>query len=420
MKKNCLFISVLVVLLCLSMVLFAVGQKEKPILIGFVSDASGTYADSGASDRRGMIMAIEEANATGGVIGRRIEYKHEDTETDASAGSRKAMRMIERDHVDMLIGALSSAVATAISEVAQRYGVIYFNTNSSSDTVSNVNCHRTNFVWDANNHMFSYALAPWVFENLGTKWYFMTHDYNWGWDGTAIFRKILQDLGGEDVGEILIPLGTRDFSSQLIKVRAAKPEVVMMSVAGLDLAACSEQVKEFGMDKDMEWCFILRDLPDLWAIGADKNFGVFGLTWHYTLDVPGVKEFTERYQKRWPDAPIPVPGNVCYNGYIATREYLRAVERAGTTRSHDVIKALEGWTIEDSMKHYPSTIRALDHIVMQTVYIGRAKPKEDMKGPADFYEIVGMSTPVENVIKQEDCKCDMESYEETTNYWVSE
>jgi branched-chain amino acid transport system substrate-binding protein len=396
---------------------FARGQTAKPILIGITSDASGTYADSGAAERRGMFMAIEECNAKGGVLGRRIEYKHEDTETDPSAAARKAKRLIERDRVDFLVGALSSGCANAISEVAQREGIVYFNTNSSSDSVTSENCHRTNFAWDGNNHMFSYALAPWVFKNLGTRWFYLTHDYTWGKSGTENFRRISKELGGEEVGEILIPLGTRDFSAQIIKIMAAKPDVVMMTVAGIDLSALSEQVHEFGADKKMQWCYILRDLPDLWAVGADKNFGVFGITWHYTLDCPGVKEFTERYKKRWPDAPIPVPGNVCYNGYIATRELLRAVGRAGTTRSHDVVHALEGWTFADSMKHHPSTVRDWDHICMQTMYVAKAKPKEKMQDVADFYDIIGIIPPEEPVIKREESKCKMESYDETPVYW---
>lgn len=397
---------------------FVRGQTTKPILIGITSDASGTFADSGAAERRGMLMAIDEFNAKGGVLGRKIEYKHEDTETDPSAAARKAKRLIERERVDFLIGALSSGCANAISEVAQREGVIYFNTNSSSDTVTNENCHRTNFCCDGNNHMFSYALGPWVARNLGKRWYFLTHDYTWGKSGTADFRRILKAEGGEEVGEILIPLGTRDFSAQIIKIMAAKPDVVMMSVAGIDLSAATEQAHEFGADKKIHFCFILRDFPDLWAVGPEKNFGVFGITWHHKLDLPGIKEFVARYKKRWPKAPIPVPENVSYNGYIGIRELLRAVERAGTTRSQEVIKALEGWTFTDSMKHHPTTIRDFDHCFMQTMYVAKARPKEKMEDETDFYDIIGIVKPEDGVIKQEDSRCKMESYAATPVYWV--
>ena len=396
----------------------AIGQAKKPILIGITSDSSGNFADSGAAERRGMLMAIDEFNAKGGVLKRKIEYKFEDTETDPSAAGRKAKRLIERERVDFLIGALSSGCANAISEVAQREGIVYFNTNSSSDSVTNENCHKTNFACDANNHMFSYALGPWVAKNLGKRWYFVTHDYTWGKSGTADYRNMLQTEKGEEVGEVLIPLGTRDFSAQLIKIMAAKPDVVMATVAGIDLTALCEQAHEFGADKNIHFCFTLRDYPDVWAVGPDKNFGVFGITWYHKLDLPGVKDFIAKYKKRWPNAPIPIPENVSYNGYIGTRELLRAVERVGTTRSHDVIKALEGWSFADNMRHHPTTIRDYDHCFMQTMYIAKAKPKAKMEDETDFYEIIGVVKPEDAAIKKEDGKCKMEPYANTPVYWM--
>ena len=106
-------------------------QTDKPILIGLTSDASGQFANSGASDRRGMLMAIDEFNQKGGVLGRKIETMHIDTETTPATGSRVTERMITRNEVNFLIGALSSGVANAISQVAQKYGVVYMNSNSS-------------------------------------------------------------------------------------------------------------------------------------------------------------------------------------------------------------------------------------------------------------------------------------------------
>ena len=84
------------------------------------------------------------------VLGRPIEPRWEDTETDPSVAVRKAQKLIERDKIDFMIGALSSGVAAPLSELAQRYGIIYFNSNSSADTVTNDKCQRVNFVWDAN------------------------------------------------------------------------------------------------------------------------------------------------------------------------------------------------------------------------------------------------------------------------------
>jgi branched-chain amino acid transport system substrate-binding protein len=132
-------------------------MSDKPLKIGLTSDASGQYASSGASDRRGMLMAIEEFNQKGGVLGRKIETIHIDTETTPATGSRVAERLISREECAFLIGAVSSGVANAISQVAQKYGTIYLNTNSSSPSESGENCHRVKFVWDGNGTNFAKA-----------------------------------------------------------------------------------------------------------------------------------------------------------------------------------------------------------------------------------------------------------------------
>jgi branched-chain amino acid transport system substrate-binding protein len=113
---------------------WAQAAQKKPLIIGLTMDASGQYGASGAEERLGATMAIKEFNAKGGVLGRPIEALHMDTETTPATGSRIAERMIARNEAAFLIGALHSGVANAISQVAQKYGCVYLNTNSSSPT----------------------------------------------------------------------------------------------------------------------------------------------------------------------------------------------------------------------------------------------------------------------------------------------
>jgi branched-chain amino acid transport system substrate-binding protein len=395
---------------------WARAQAKKPILIGLTCDATGTFADSGQADRRGMILAIEEFNAKGGVLGRPIEHKWEDTETDPSVAVRKAQRLIERDKIDFMVGALSSGVATPLSELAQRYGIIYFNSNSSSDTVSNEKCQRTNFVWDANGYMFSQALGPLVAKNLGTKWFILTHDYVWGKTVTSATRDIMKKMGAEEVGELLVPQGTRDFSAQLLRVRSAKPQVVMANVAGIEQTALREQAAEFGSDKDAHWVFPQQDFPDMVTLGPKKAFGHFTTTWHYTLNEPGVKEFTDRFRKRWAGAPIDVPDNVSCNGYIAVRELLRAIERAGSTKNHDIIKTLEGHVIKDNFRKYPSVVREWDHLVGQMIYLAKTKKPEQMKDKFDMIDFIADLSPEQVSPPRANSKCKMQSMADTPAY----
>ena len=395
---------------------WARAQAKKPILIGLTCDATGTFADSGQAERRGMILAIEEFNAKGGVLGRPIEHKWEDTETDPSVAVRKAQRLIERDKIDFMMGALSSGVAAPLSDLAQRYGIIYCNSNSSSDTVTNEKCQRTNFVWDANNWMFANALGPLVVKELGKKWFLVTHDYVWGKNATAVTRDVMKKVGAEEMGELFIPQGARDFSAQLLRIRSVKPQVVIANMAGIEQTALREQAAEFGAEKDAAWVFPQQDFPDMVTLGVKKSFGYFCTTWHYTLDEPGVKEFTERFRKRWASAPIPVPDNVSCNGYLAARELLRAVERAGTTKSHDVIKALEGHVIKDNFRKFPSVIREWDHLVGQMLYLARTKKESEMKGKYDMIDMMAAVPPEIASPPREVSKCKMQSYAETPVY----
>jgi branched-chain amino acid transport system substrate-binding protein len=395
---------------------WARAQAKKPILIGLTCDATGTFADSGQAERRGMILAIEEFNAKGGVLGRPIEHKWEDTETDPSVAVRKAQRLIERDKIDFMMGALSSGVAAPLSELAQRYGIIYCNSNSSSDTVTNEKCQRTNFVWDANNWMFANALGPLVVKELGKKWFLVTHDYVWGKNATAVTRDVMKKVGAEEMGELFIPQGARDFSAQLLRIRSVKPQVVIANMAGIEQTALREQAAEFGAEKDAAWVFPQQDFPDMVTLGPRKSFGYFCTTWHYTLNEPGVKEFTDRFRKRWVDAPIPVPDNVSCNGYLAARELLRAVERAGTTKSHDVIKALEGHVIKDNFRKFPSVIREWDHLVGQMLYLARTKKESEMKDKYDMIDMMSAVPPDAASPPKEISKCKMQSFAETPVY----
>jgi branched-chain amino acid transport system substrate-binding protein len=388
-------------------------SSDKPIKLGLTSDASGQYANSGASDRRGMLMAIDEFNAKGGVLGRKIETIHIDTETTPATGCRVAERMISREECGFLIGAVSSGVANAVSQVAQKYGTIYLNTNSSSPTESGENCHRVKFVWDGNGTNFAKAAVKNSIDSFGKKWLLLTNDYVWGHNTSAATRTLVDEYGGEIVDEILVPQGTRDFSSALLKIQQIGPDVVAAAVGGDDQKALRQQVADLGMGDKPAWINNQQDWPDVYGLPLDNLFGVFGTTWYYKLDLPGVADFVKRYQAAYPDTSMRVPGNVFYNGYMATRELLLAIERAGTTNNIAVIKALEGHKMPavERMQHHDAVVDPVTHQVQQTIYLATAnRGSED---PDDLFKILSNTAPevVQDAGAQAACK--LESYADT-------
>src|SRR5688500_1312887 len=333
---------------------WAQAAQPKPLVIGLTMDASGQYAASGGEERLGAMMAIKEFNDKGGVLGRRIEALHMDTETTPATGSRVAERMITRNEAAFLIGAVHSGVANAISQVAQKYGTIFLNTNSSSPTEAGKDCHRVKFVWDGNGANFSQAIVKNAIKTSGRNWVLLTNDYVWGHNTAKAMRTLVEANGGKIVEEMMVPQNTRDFSAYLLKVQQIKPQVIATAVGGDDIKALRRQVVQLRLNKPDAWINNQQDWPDVCGLGPDEIFGVFGTTWYYRLDLPGVKEFVAKYQKAYPGVQIRVPGNVYYNGYMATRELLRAVERAGSTNNHKVIRELEGLKVSaaDRLQHY--------------------------------------------------------------------
>ncbi|MBT5158368.1 MAG: ABC transporter substrate-binding protein [Alphaproteobacteria bacterium] len=385
----------------------------KPIVIGLTSDASGQYANSGASDRRGMKMAIAEYNAKGGVLGRQIKTVHIDTETTPATGSRVAERMISREKVGFMIGAVSSGVANAISQVAQKYGVVYLNTNSSSPTESGKNCHRVKFVWDGNGKNFALAAVKNAVTAYGKDWLLVTNDYVWGHNTSKATRGLAVANGAKIVDEIMVPQGTRDFSTVLLKVQQAKPSVVAAAVGGDDQKAMRTQIAQLGLGDKFAWINNQQDWPDVYGLPKKNLFGVFGTTWYYKLDLPGVKEFVAVYQAAYPDTKMKVPGNVFYNGYMATKSLLQAIEAAGTTNNHAVIKQLENLKVSaaDRMQHHDAWMNPKTHQMQQTVYLATSNPADSAKD--DMFKIMSQSAPSAVADMNAEATCKLEALADT-------
>jgi branched-chain amino acid transport system substrate-binding protein len=395
---------------------WAQAATAKPLVIGLTMDASGQYAASGGEERLGAMMAIKEFNDKGGVLGRRIEAVHMDTETTPATGSRVAERMITRNEAAFMIGAVHSGVANAISQVAQKYGCIFLNTNSSSPTESGKDCHRVKFVWDGNGTNFAEAIVKNSIRARGKKWVLLTNDYVWGLNTSKATRGIVEANGGQIVEELMVPQNTRDFSSYLLKLQQIKPEVVATAIGGDDIKALRQQVVQLKLDKSTAWVNNQQDWPDVYGLGPEAIFGVFGTTWYYRLDLPGVKEFVAAYQKQYPGMAIRVPGNVYHNAYMATRELLRCVEEAGTTNNIAVIKKLEGRKISarDRMQHHDAWIDPNTHQCQQTIYMASYNDAPAEKD--DIFKILANVDPKEVQDPGAAGACKLESYESTPSY----
>jgi branched-chain amino acid transport system substrate-binding protein len=326
-----------------------------------------------------------------------------------------AERMITRNEVAFLVGAIQSGVANAIGQVAQKYGCVYLNTNSSSPTESGRDCHRVKFVWDGNGENFAQAAVQNAIKSFGKKWLLLTNDYVWGHNTSKAVRANATKFGAQVVDEILVPVGTRDFSPILLKVQQAGPDVVAAAVGGDDLKVMQKQVVDMKLHRKPAWLQNQLDWPDVYGLGAENVFGVFATTWYHKLELPGVADLVKRYQTRWPETRIDVPGNVFHQAYMAMGELVKAIERAGSTNNLKVIRALEGHKIpaRDRLQHFDAWIDPSSHHLQQTIYLATANDKPADK--TDYFKLLSWAKP-EDVKDPGEATCKLESYQDTPSY----
>ena len=170
------------------------------------------------------------------------------------------------------------------------------------------------------------------------------------------------------------------------------------------------------MDRSFGWINNQQDWPDVCGLGREAMFGIFGTTWYWALRLPGIKEFVGRYQRAHPDYHIKVPGNVFYNGYMATHELFNAIERAGSTHNLKVIKELESLRIPAAkrMQHEDAYMNPLTHQLQQNTYIAsyNSYPRET----DDLFHILSRLRPDEVEDSNSVQQCKLESYAVTPSY----
>ena len=192
--------------------------------------------------------------------------------------------------------------------------------------------------------------------------------------------------------------------------------MIATAVGGDDQIALRQQVAQLGLGQSMAWINNQQDWPDVYGLPLDNLFGVFGTTWYHGLDLPGVQDFVARYQAMYPDTAMRKPGNVFYNGYMATRELLAAIERAGSTNNIAVIRALEGHVMsaEARMQHHDAMIDPNTHQVQQTIYLATANPEPMDRD--DMYRIVAQAAPEDVRDEASLGACQLESYDATPTF----
>jgi branched-chain amino acid transport system substrate-binding protein len=362
-----------------------VKAQSDVIRIGHLTPVTGFLGPLGEFAQMGVKLAAEEINATGGVLGRKIELVIEDSVNPQTA-SAKAERLIERDKVAMIIGEISSASALAIGQVANRTNTVFINTGANSDALRGASCNPFMFHIEAANSMMVTAVGTYLkTENMikGKKWYSLTADYAFGHDLFRVAKKFVTENGGEFIGEELVPTDATDFSPYLLKIRQAQPDIVASNLAGNQITNFIKQYAEYGLQFPITGFGF--DTAVAWGAGKGNFSGIWPLIWHHMVDTPSSKKFVEAFTKKYGKPPE----NQCWGDYNSLRIVAQSFTEMKTADPQKLAEHLRKGAKFDILKGREGYFRAYDNQMVQDMYAVRAKDADKMKDQWDIYDPLG-------------------------------
>ena len=356
--------------------------QQQPIKLGHLIPQSGFLSPMGEYMIKAASLAVEEINEAGGVLGRKLQLIPED-DMNPGVAVQKATKLIQQEKVDALLGTVSSAVCLAVMDVADRAKMLLVNTGSNSDEIRGKRCNYYTFSVEGSNSQYVNTIGRYLIKQKQYKrWYFLTSDYAFGHDLLRVSRGLLKKMGGTEVGSELIPTGSVDFSSYLLKVKAGKPDVVFQNLAGTDQTNFMKQYAEFGMTTEVAGGLI--DTLLMWPVGVGAITGSFPLLWWYDLPYEGTKRFSASFIKKHGKPPE----NQAWGDYISVKAIAMAMTQAGTTDSKKVVEAMEKIKF-DGGKGRELYFRTWDRQLMQPFLVAVGKKKSESKDQWDIWKIEG-------------------------------
>jgi branched-chain amino acid transport system substrate-binding protein len=359
-------------------------KADDTIKLGHLTPRTGFVGQVGEYGFKGATLAVEEANAAGGVLGRKIEMIAEDS-VNPSTAVTKAQKLIERDKVLCLFGEVSSASGLAIAEQAKRAKIVYVNTGCNSDELRGKSCNKYMFHVEGSNTMYTKTIGHWQkAKNLikGARWYFLTADYAFGHDLYRVSSRFLEENGGINVGNDMVPTNTSDYSAYILKIRQAKPDFVYLNLAGVDQTTFLKQYREYSLPFALAGG--VMDTVPFWAAGIDALSGHWQSLWFHGLTLPESVAFTKRFSAKYGGPP----DNQAWGDYTAVRILLQAMAESKSTESPKLIEYFEKGASFDVMKGRKASFRPWDHQLLQEMYVVVVKDKGKMKDKWDIFDLV--------------------------------
>ena len=323
------FLSVRRALVALAL-LTTIACAAEPIKVGHYASLTGKEAAFGVATRKGVLLAVEELNAKGGVLGRPIEYLVEDIQSKAGESATTVKKLISRDKVVAMIGANASANSLEAAPICQNAKIPMMAISSTNPRVTEVGDYifRICFI----DPFQGAVLAKFAHDTLHAKRVALltavNSPYSVGLSG--VLREDFTARGGEIVAEQKYTEGDKDFRAQLTAIRPTHPDVIAATGFYTEAALICIQARSLGLDIPIiggdGW-----EAPQLIELGGKAVEGTYYSTYFSAEnDAPEVRAFVQRYRARWNGE---APEGVSALGYDAMYLIAAAMERAGTTDS---------------------------------------------------------------------------------------
>jgi branched-chain amino acid transport system substrate-binding protein len=324
--------------------------------------------------KKGMELALDEVNAAGGALGRKLEIVSRDDNGTPGDAVRVAEELMSREKVVMLMGTFPSNVGLAVADLANQRKFPFLASEPLTDKIVWDNGNKYTYRLRASTYMQTAMLVPEAAKLNKKRWAIVYPNYEYGQAATAAFKKQMNALqsGGLVFIEQAVPLGKIDPGPVVQALLDAQPDAIFSSLFGADLARFVREGQLRGLFKDRPVFNLLGGEPEYLDPLKDEapvGWYVTGYPW-YAIDTPDHKRFRAAYQARFNDYPR--LGSIV--GYTSVIAAAAALKKAGSTDPEKIVAALSGLTFPSPFGSI--TFRPLDHQSTMGAYVGRTAVKD--------------------------------------------
>jgi branched-chain amino acid transport system substrate-binding protein len=359
--------------------------QGQTIKIGFPVPLTGAFGPEANDQVRAAKLAIKQFNDDGGFEGRQAELLIRDDKLSLEEATKVTQDLIAKQKVNFVVGGLSAASQLKMNNVCKEQKVL-FNSISQSDAINEAKEWSPYTFHEAlNPHITATAVGHYAFSRFGKKVAYLTADYAYGHEMTRAFQRIGRQYDVETVGEFIHPLGTTDYLLSLNKIRALRPDIVVLANFGRDLIISAKQCNEMGIKDNSKVIMPIMLYTARQEGGAEIFDGMLGgSSYYWALEsrVQSAKAFNDLFRAAYGGA---YPSDYGALGYAGVRSVLQSVKNAKSTETNKVIEAMEN--LKYDWYKGPQFYRGCDHQAVQSVLIVESKSK-NIRNKYDVFNVL--------------------------------